>query len=188
MMVGGLLFIGIWANRHNIFNLMPEDFRAGNYVLLFIGLARLIDIAVGINAILLVTSPKYRYDLIFNVILVGLIIVTNYLFIPRFGISGAAFASLLAYVLSNLLRLGFVWRAFGLQPFTSRSLLVLGIGGFTLAVGTFIPYFGTTVLDIIGRSAIITVVYGVLILLLRVSEDADQAYQYLFRLFFRKRK
>ncbi len=75
-----------------------------------------------------------------------------------------------------------------MQPFTFRSLKVLGIGGITLAVGNFIPYFGTTILDIIGRSAIITVVYGGLILLLRVSEDADLAYQNVFRLLFRKGK
>jgi O-antigen/teichoic acid export membrane protein len=188
MIVSGLLFIGIWANRHNIFALMPETFSAGTYVLLFIGLARLVDVAVGINAIIMVTSRKYRYDLVFNIILVVLIIWTNYLFIPRYGISGAAFASLLAYALSNLLRLGFLWKVFGLQPFTSRSLLVLGIGALTLAVDYLIPYLGHTLPDILVRSAVITAVYGVLVLILRVSADVNQTVGNVVAFLLRKGK
>jgi hypothetical protein len=44
------------------------------------------------------------------------------------------------------------------------------------------------VLDIIGRSAIITVIYGGLVLLLRVSEDATQTYRDILRSVFRRVK
>jgi O-antigen/teichoic acid export membrane protein len=176
LIIGGLLFIGVWANRHNIFALMPDEFAAGTYVLLFFGLARLLDVASGINGIIMVTSRKYRYDLFFNILMVGLIIWTNYLFIPLYGISGAAFASLVAYFIYNLLRLGFIWKVFGMQPFTTASLVVLAIGGLTLGLDYFIPYLGNTLGDIIVRSAVITAVYGVLVLVLRVSEDVNESW------------
>lgn len=185
MIVGGLLFVGIWANRHNIFALMPETYSAGTYVLLFIGLARYIDVATGINTIIMVTSQKFRYDLIFNVLMVVLIVWTNYIFIPLYGISGAAFASLLAYALNNLLRLVFLWKFFGLQPFDRRSLLVLGIGAMATAISYFIPYLGNTLLDILVRSVVITAAYGGLVLLSGVSEDVNQTWGSVWG-FFRK--
>ena len=45
--IGLLVFIGLWANIHNIFRILPSSFEAGKYVIFFFGLAYTFDMAGG---------------------------------------------------------------------------------------------------------------------------------------------
>lgn len=45
LIVGLLLFVGIWANIDNLYDFMPESYRSGKYVVLFLAIARLVDLA-----------------------------------------------------------------------------------------------------------------------------------------------
>ena len=177
LIIGLLLFLGIWCNRSNIYSFMPAGYSAGIYVVLFMGLARLFDVATGINAIIMVTSPKFRYDLFFNVLLSVLTVATNLYFIPRYGISGAAFASLISYVVFYLLRLAFVWYHFQMQPFAWSSVVILLIAAFSYLVNSFLPYLGNLYLDILVRSGLITVVFGSLVYFTRLSPDLNTSAQ-----------
>ncbi|MDX5438662.1 MAG: polysaccharide biosynthesis C-terminal domain-containing protein, partial [Pontibacter sp.] len=168
MIVGLLLFIGIWANIDNLYSFMPETYSAGKYVVLFLSMARIVDLATGINGIILATSEKYRWDLLFNVVLAGLTIWTNYIFIPLYGIEGAALASMISYVVINLTRLFFVQWAYKIQPFAWSSVTITVIAGVALAVSYLLPYLGNVFLDIIVRSLLITAIYGGLTVGLKV--------------------
>jgi O-antigen/teichoic acid export membrane protein len=174
LIVGLLLFIGIWANIDNLFSFMPESYRAGKYVVLFLSMARIVDLATGINGIILATSEKYRWDLLFNVVLAGLTIWTNYVFIPIYGINGAALASMISYVTINLLRLFFVQGLYKMQPFAWSSVWVTGIAIVALGASYLLPYVGNLYLDILVRSLLITAVYMGLMLGLRVYPDMNQ--------------
>nr|GFD17476.1 hypothetical protein [Tanacetum cinerariifolium] len=66
------------------------------------------DGITGVNGIIVVTSPRYRYDLLFNLGLSGLIIGLNALLIPRLGLNGAALSNAVALVSINLAR---TWRS-----------------------------------------------------------------------------
>lgn len=173
LVLGGLLFIGIWANMDNIFSFMPKVYNEGAYVFFFIGVARVFDMATGLNGVILLTSEKYRFDLLFNALLAILTIVTNYIFIPLYGISGAAFASMLTIVAINLARLIFVWAVYKMQPFVWRSLLIVGIGVVTYLAAELIPFLENNYLDLVVRSVFISALYGILILSLRASPDAS---------------
>lgn len=174
LVIGCLLFIGIWANIDNIFSLMPPIWRQGKYVFFFMGIARLFDTATGLNGVILLTSDKFRYDLFFNALLAALTITTNFFFIPLYGINGAAVASMLAIVSINLARLLFVWGSYKMQPFVWRSLLIVGIAIGVYFASVLIPVLPNTFWDIMVRSGFIAVVYGVLILALNASPDASQ--------------
>lgn len=159
LVIGCLLFIGIWANIDNMFSLLPPEYSQGRNVILFIGLARLFDLATGINGLILVTSDKYRYDLLFNVILSLTTILTNYIFIPRYGIVGASFATMGTNILINLLRLFYVKIWFRMQPFDSSSWKIISIAGVSYGLGIALPYLHSTPVDIAVRSAFITLIY-----------------------------
>lgn len=164
LIIGMLLFIGIWANIDNIYSFMPETYRAGTYVVLLLSMARIVDMATGINGIILATSAKYRWDLLFNVVLAGLTIWTNYIFIPLYGINGAALASMITLVTINLARLFFVQWVYKMQPFTFKSLFIIIIAGVALGFSYLLPYLGHVFLDIAMRSILITFIYGGLII------------------------
>ncbi|TXK44871.1 oligosaccharide flippase family protein [Pontibacter qinzhouensis] len=173
LILGLLLSIGIWANIDNLFSFMPEPYRAGKYVVLFMSVARLVDLATGINGIILATSDKYRWDLVFNVVLAVLTVWTNFYFIPLYGINGAAFASMLSYASINLARLFFLHYLYRMQPFAWSSLTMAIIAATALGASYLLPYLGNVYLDMVVRSLLISVIYASLTLGLRVFPEMN---------------
>ncbi|MCC9137751.1 lipopolysaccharide biosynthesis protein [Pontibacter silvestris] len=184
LIVGLLLFVGIWANIDNLFSFMPEAYRAGKYVVLFLSMARLIDLATGINGIILATSEKYRWDLLFNVVLAVLTIWTNSYFIPIYGINGAALASMLSYIIINLLRLFYVQWVYKIQPFALSSVTITIIAALALGATYLLPYLGNVYLDMIVRSLLIIAIYGSLTLGFKVFPEMNERLRKLLRQYF----
>lgn len=172
--VAVLLFAGIWGNIHNVFEILPEPYQAGKYVLFFIGLGNVIEMGGGVNSVMISTSKHYRVLTYLMIMLVGLIVITNLVFIPLLGLTGAAVASFISTLVYNLMRHIFVWRRFQMVAVSARHLLVAGIGLVAFAAGYVIPRLPHFILDIAVRSAVITVVFGILLIRLRVSEDINR--------------
>jgi O-antigen/teichoic acid export membrane protein len=185
---GAFLFLGIWCNVDAIFNLIPngEIYRPGKYVILFIGLARLFDMATGVNSEIILQSRYFRFNLILTAVLAGLLAATNLIFIPTYGINGAAFATALSVFLYNIIKYLFLWIKFRIQPFTYKTLVLLLIIGITFFSASVVPLPeplpAETFINIILRSVVITLVFGGLTLLFGVSGDAN----HLLRLGYQK--
>lgn len=154
---------------------MPESYRAGRWVVLFLAGARLVDLATGINGIILATSDKYRWDLLFNLVLAGLTIWTNYIFIfvLGYGMNGAALASMLSYIAINLARLFFVQWLYKIQPFNWGSVIITIVAAVALGASYLLPYLGNVFLDIAVRSVLITTIYGSLTIGLKIYPEMN---------------
>ncbi|MBD2753118.1 lipopolysaccharide biosynthesis protein [Spirosoma validum] len=180
LIAGCLVFVGVAANLPNVFQFLPAGYEAGYYVILWLGLGKLIDMATGINGIILNTSRYYIYDSLFFVALTFFTIAINYYLIPRFGINGAAIGGALATLLYNLARTLFVGFAFRMQPFTWRNVavIVLAAAVWWLSVQVSYPSSGDPkwrfVFDIAWRSALITTLFGGLIVGLKLSSEVNQ--------------
>ncbi len=175
LLIGLLIFIGIWANIDNVFKMLPqnEGYEAGKYVIFFISLGGLIEMSTGLNGVLLATSKYYRYDTYFFIALIVLTILANIIFIPIYGITGAAIASALTTFLFNLFRYLFIWRKFKIQPFGWKNLYILIIGIVILLIIGLLPAFEWFIMDIIVRSGIITIVYVSLVYWLNLSSEMN---------------
>ncbi|QHT70487.1 oligosaccharide flippase family protein [Rhodocytophaga rosea] len=179
LIIGSLLFLGIWCNTDAVFNLIPngEIYRAGKYVVLFIGLARLFDMATGVNGEIILQSRYFRFNLISVAILAILIVGTNFIFIPLYGINGAAFATALSVFLYNILKFMFLWIKYRIQPFSHQTIYILLITGFTYVAAALLPAPEPALIssftNIVLRSAIISILFGGLILGLGISKDAN---------------
>lgn len=159
LLIGTLLFIGIWANIHNVFEMIPKEYEAGRYVIFFICLAGLIEMSTGFNGVIIATSKYYKYDTYFFVSLIIIAIVTNLIFIPIWGITGSAIATAFSTLLFNLFRYLFLLYKFKMQPLTLHNLFILLIGIAVLFLISYLPTFDFFVVDIIIRSGIISVLY-----------------------------
>jgi len=62
-----MLFLGIWCNIDSIFELIPngEIYSPGKWVVFYIGLSKLFDMATGVNQEIVGTSKYYKIDLLF---------------------------------------------------------------------------------------------------------------------------
>ena len=175
LIIGALIFIGIWVSIDNVFYLMPHSsiYIQGKWVVFYVGLGKLFDMATGINGEILGTSQYYKYDLVFLVGLGLLAIVTNMIFIPLYGMTGAALASAISVFIFNSARFSFILAKMKIQPFTRNTVKVLVICGITIFINYILPEVHIIILDVIVRSLVIASVFGILIVLSKSSEDIN---------------
>lgn len=181
--VGILLFIGIWGNIDNIFSLIKDEYLPGKMVILYIGIANLFDISVGVSPHIIVNSKYYRYLSYFLIGFAIMLIVTNLLLIPIYGIVGAAIASLISKFIFNLVKFYFLYNKYKLQPFTIKYVYLIIIGLATYFISTLMPSFNNFIVDIILRSLLISVLFIVPVYFLKISEDLNQRLESILRSF-----
>ena len=183
LIVGTLLFLGIWINMDNIFALMPngEQFEVGKWVVLFIGLGRIMDMMAGINSEIIVMSRYYK----FNMVLLGLLaistILLNLWLIPIYGINGAAIGSATALVLFNLAKFIFLKWKYNIQPLSVSTLIVLILGAVGYFVSELIPQLDNTFIDLIIRSAIFFIIFFSGLIIFKPSPEITKFTSIFFR-------
>ena len=170
--LGAFLFGGIWVNIDSILIILGPDYEAGKWVIFFIGLGYLIDMATGANAQIIAYSEHYRMALWFLILLVILVVITMSLLIPLWGIKGAAFAIALSFLVNNLLRFVFLYRKYSLQPFTSEFIIVVAAFLPAFLLGYSIPRF-PLIWDILARGSAFALIYLVLVVGLKASSDVN---------------
>jgi len=178
--IGLLLFIGIWGNIDNVFYMIKPDYLPGKMVIFFIGIANLFDIALGVSPHIIVNSKYYKYLSYFLFGFAILIVVTNLLLIPVYGIVGAAIASMFSKFVFNLVKYLFLYYKFRLQPFTFKFVLLVLIALGSYWISTFLPAFSNYIVDIILRSSLIFILFMVPVYYLSISDDINERIDNIF--------
>ena len=179
LLIGAFLFTGIWTNIDSIFQLIPnsERFISGKDVVLFIGLAKMLDMAFGVNNEIITNSPYYRWNLLFVPMLAIMTVAFNLLLIPEYGILGAAMASFISMASINILRLIFVVVKLGLHPITPNTVKALFIAAVAYYVAIMLPIMDNIYLDIGLKGSVIVLIYLVLVLALKPSKELHKLLQ-----------
>jgi len=121
--------------------MMPngEIYRAGRYVVLIIGLTKVVDLLFGGNHEILLNSPAYRFSLIALVFLGVISFSINYLMIPIYGMNGAAAGTVVSVLLYNSLKSGFIWFRYRLWAFDQKTMYALMLVGSLFALQAIWP-------------------------------------------------
>ncbi|MDD4108718.1 MAG: oligosaccharide flippase family protein [Prolixibacteraceae bacterium] len=170
--IGAFLFGGLWINIDNILIILGPEYTDAKWVIFFIGIGYLIDMATGANAQIIAFSKYYKMAFYFILVLLILVIGIMYFFIPVWGITGAAVAISLAFFINNILRYLFIWWKYKMQPFNYKNFMIilfLVIAYFSCAV---MPQLNL-IFDLILRSFLFIIVYGLLIIISRISDDVN---------------
>jgi O-antigen/teichoic acid export membrane protein len=85
LFIGLFLFLGTWVSIDEIFSLLPKEYAIGIPVFLILMIGRILDMYMGLNGTILVTSRKYKYDIIFTGSLILLVYALNLFFYPKMG-------------------------------------------------------------------------------------------------------
>ncbi|TDE18736.1 polysaccharide biosynthesis protein [Dyadobacter psychrotolerans] len=177
MIAGGVVFLLIWASIDDIFYLIPkgDTYGEGKYVVLFLALVKVFDIATGLNSEIILYSRYFRWATLFIVATAVISFSLNLWLIPIYGFIGAAVATALTTLIYSVVRMTFVWVKFDVLPFTIQSLRVVLIIA-VLYAGTFIiPEYTRTIFTAMGmmvlRSFLILVLFSTAIVGFNVSEE-----------------
>jgi len=194
MIFGCLLFIGIVLNKENLLIILKKpEYRTQFPAFYLLALATLIDLTGGLNTYIIAVSHKYKVSTFIVVISMLLCIGLNYIFvpgighigdfyyIPALGAVGAGLALFLAYSFMNVSNWLYLKVRFQLQPFDKKHFILLGIALFTFFTLSYLPVMGNLVIDLLVRSFLITLVFGSLVLIFRISDDVSRVATKIFK-------
>ena len=173
-MASTILFLLLWINIDNIFDILPngEIYGAGKWVVFFIALSKIISVTLSFGGTLISFSRYYYWGLYFTFFLTALTITTNYFFIPLWGISGAALATLLTCIVSYTFQQWIVmWKIKG-NPYTWGIVKQLSLVLLLFALNELLPcWAGNPFIDLAYRSLIFAAIWLILAYRFRVSEE-----------------
>lgn len=176
LIIGLYIFLGVWINIDAVFELMPNGaiYSAGKFVVFYVMLGKLIDMAAGVNGEIIALSKWYRFNMYSTLILALLAIITNYLLIPLYGLTGAAIATALSLLFYNVLKYLFLKIKLNLNPFSLNTIRVLLLGGICYLIMTLIPEISSPILSILSKSLLLTLIFIFPLYYLKISEDVNQ--------------
>ena len=178
--VGGFVMLCIFVNINQLYELVPKEYSGGILVVFMIGISKYFDLILGNNNAIIFNSKYYRMVLFLGLFLVFLTVVLNMFFIPRYGIIGSAFATLLSITLYSLAKLLFVVKRMDLYPFTKQTIHSLLL---TFVVFCLFYFWDFPLYPLIGvalKSALVTVVYIYLTYRFKISLEINGAIDTVF--------
>ncbi len=184
----GLLAFGlIWLNIENLVAFLNwiSNKESGGYgaltqLIFIMGLAKLIDLATGVNAQIIGTSNYWKFDFYTNLIYIILSLPMNYVLIKNYGLEGLAYSNLFALIIYNSMRFMFLYKKFNLQPYTYKHALFLVLS-LALMMGIFyVPHPNNFVLNILMRSSLYSICFALLFVWINPAPDIQEIVRKFF--------
>lgn len=173
LIFGCIVLGGLIINLDNIFWILGPEFEPGRWVILFIGLAYLTDMSLGVGSHILLTTKYFRIQTYLLIVFMVMVIFSNMLFIPMYGILGAAFASFLSKFVHDMSKVYFINRKLGLFPYSKTTLTTLLLTGIATVLCYFIPESDFLVLNIGIRSTVFVGLCLLFVYFLKLSPDIN---------------
>ena len=182
LIVGGLLFLLINVNIIELYEIINKpEYTAGIYVVLVISISELIKLSLGTNGAILTNSKYYRMLFYYAIGMAISVVVLNKLLIDLMGIQGAALATFIVVAIFSMLKLLYVKIKMNIQPFTSKTVILLGIIGLLYAVFGFMALPFNPFVNILIKSSLLTLIFGFLVIRIKLSSEMNQILRKYFR-------
>lgn len=127
VLICSIMFMMIMINVEDIYQIIPKGnlYKDGAWVVLFLGLARLVEVSNGVNNEIFQASKHYKYILVFFVFMAFSTISLNYVFIPDYGYKGAAFATFLASIIMTIIKVVTFKKVFAIPSYSWKILSIV---------------------------------------------------------------
>lgn len=176
LLVLGLALFGVmWLNMDNLVRFNPA-YELAKVIFLIAGMAKLVDLGMGMNAQILAFSKFWKMDFYSSAIFIFVNIALDYFMIKRYGFIGAAYGSAIALVVYNLIRFTYLWIFYKMQPFTVKTLQVLLIAALSIFITQQIPVLNSIYLDALVRSLVFSVLFVPAVLYFKISADISDMF------------
>ncbi|MEZ4720768.1 MAG: oligosaccharide flippase family protein [Flavobacteriales bacterium] len=174
LVVAGSLFVLVWSNINELLTFLDEEYISGVTIILFLMLTRVVDLAFGLNGDIILVSKNYWFNTLSGLILVILMVIFNWIFIPLYGFVGAAFGTLLSKIVFNVIKYLFLKLNDGLDPFTIQNFKGFIILTIAFWAGEMIKLDNLgVILSIAVKSLIIGSFMALMFYYFNISEDIN---------------
>lgn len=172
--IGGLVYIGILINLKQVYLLLPEQYTGGIAIVFFVGLSKYFDLVLGNNNSIIFNSKHYKTVLFLGVMLTIVTIGLNMVFIPLYGINGAAIATLISITLYSWAKLYFVVRKMKLYPFTKQTLQAFGLLILFFGLFYFWDFPFHPLINVVLKSSVFALLYTYIHYKLKLSFEVNK--------------
>lgn len=124
-----LFFFLILILNKEILHIFGKDFESGVTVLVFIALGQIFNSITGAKFAILNMTGNVKFNLYINLIAVIINIVFNLLLIPKYGMNGAAFATMSTLFILSSLTCIFIYKKLKIHPFSMKMIKQFLISG-----------------------------------------------------------
>lgn len=173
LVISAIIFILIIVNLNQLYALIPEEYQISTAIVLLISLVKLYDNMLGNNNSILFNSDYYRLVLGVGVVLAIIAFVFNMIFIPKFGIMGAAIATFLAFFIYNTSKIYIVIKKFKMHPFTLKTGYILLFTGILTAGFYYWEFPFHPIINILLKSLLVSLVYIGIAYKFNFSQDVN---------------
>jgi hypothetical protein len=118
------------------------------------------------------SSSKYWVDLVFLILLIILTIISNMIFIPKYAMGGAVFASALSIIIINLIRGWFVYWFFKIKLFNTKIIAQFSCFVIAFSLSYFID-LSNIWLNLIVKNLVIAVVFVLPVFYFSLAPDMN---------------
>ena len=174
LIIGLVMFCIIWLNAHNLASYLGKDFTGIEKLVLLMGIGKLIDLGTGANSQVIATSSYWKVDFTTNVLYTILALPLNYILISNYGLIGAAYSTVISLTFYNLMRFGFLWYKFKMQPYSSRNFLAIAIAFVCTVIVYSVPRIPSPVIDTILRTIVFAALFAPAIYFTNISEEINE--------------
>ena len=171
-----LMFLGLWLNIDNVFEIVGSEYLEGKYVIFFVGLSNVSEMATSVTQYIINNSKYYKVNTALLVLFIIMLIVSNALLISSNGIVGCAVATFFSRIVYNFLSWLFLYRKFGFQPFNLKYILLIFISLISFGIAWIIPQFSNFMIDMIVRSSVFVLLFGTGVLSTKLSPDINETF------------
>ena len=165
---------------------MPAGYSEGVAVVFLIGVSKYFDLILGNNNSIIFNSKYYRAVLFLGLFLVFLTVSLNMVFIPLYGLNGAAIATLISITLYSLAKLLFVVLKMDLFPFTMNTIKALGVTLLSFILFYYWDFSFHPFVNIVLKSILVTIFYLGWSFYLKISSDINFVMNSIFKRILKK--
>jgi O-antigen/teichoic acid export membrane protein len=167
-----------------IMRIFGNDFIRGSTSLIILGVGELINALVGSAGNILTMTGRAKINLFNALLFCALNIVLNYLFIPKFGINGAAIATASSIAIINFLRLIEVYFLLRIHPYKLSYLkpCIAGFLTFLLVYQLVKNISPVSITTMFLLSVLFVALYALFIFLFKLEKEDE----YILKLIYQK--
>jgi O-antigen/teichoic acid export membrane protein len=170
-----------------ILSIFGEAFTLGAIVLIILAVADFVNVSTGMGGIIIDMTGYSKLKLFNSILRITLIIVLDYLLIPRWGLVGAAVAILITEGTLNILRMMQVYWLFHIWPYNLsfiKPLIATGAALISVYMMSIWLPSDKSLINIAVVTAVMFLVYAAVLLALGFSVEEAR----LFRSFYNNAK
>lgn len=178
LIVGGLLFLLINLNVVDLYKVINKpEYATGIYVVLMISIAKLFELLLGTNSVILINSSFYKIYFYFSLAMATSVIVLNKWLISTYGANGAALATVIVVVLYGIVKMIYVNYKLKMHPITKNTFVILLIIGLIYIVFYFKPIvlsdYMNPILSIMVKCFLISIIYVFIFYKAKLSQNLN---------------